>query len=135
MFPPAFTTVRQAIADYKIPDSKHVIKAGTQVMIPNIAIHYDERYWKNPQEFNPDRFTAEESAERPNMAFMPFGEGPRNCIGMRFALVNVKFAIATIIKNFKVTLDTTKTVLPLKFDPKNPNIAPLGGFWVKFEKI
>lgn len=53
-------------------------------MIPNIGIHYDERYWKNPEDFNPDRFSAEESAKRPNLAFMPFGEGPRNCIGRRY---------------------------------------------------
>lgn len=52
-------------------------------MIPNIGFHYDDNFWKNPMEFNPDRFTAEESAKRPNLAFMPFGEGPRNCIGMR----------------------------------------------------
>lgn len=57
-----------------------------------------------------------------------------NC-PFRFAQVNVKFAIATIIKNFKVTLDTSKTRFPIIFDPKNPNIAPVGGFWVKFEKI
>lgn len=56
-------------------------------MIPNICIHYDDRYWKNPQEFNPDRFTPEETASRPNLAFMPFGEGPRNCIGMRLKLL------------------------------------------------
>lgn len=82
-YPPAFTTVRQALNDYKIPDSKHVITAGTQIMIPNIGFHYDDRYWKNPQNFDPERFTAEEIAKRPNLAFMPFGEGPRNCIGMR----------------------------------------------------
>jgi cytochrome P450 len=55
-------------------------------MIPMIGIHYDERYWQNPEEFNPDRFSAEETAKRPNFAFIPFGEGPRNCIGMRLAI-------------------------------------------------
>lgn len=58
-------------------------------MIPNICIHYDDRYWKSPREFNPDRFTPEEAEKRPNLAFMPFGEGPRNCIGMRYKLATV----------------------------------------------
>lgn len=71
------------MSDYKIPGSKHVIKKGTQVIIPSLSIHYDERYWKNPDVFDPDRFTSEEIAKVPNMAYLPFGEGPRNCIGMR----------------------------------------------------
>lgn len=72
-YPPAFTTTRQAVEDYKIPDSKHVVKKGTQVMIPIISIHYDERYWKNPQDFDPDRFTVEEISKRPHLSFLPFG--------------------------------------------------------------
>lgn len=50
-------------------------------------------------------------------------------------MVNVKFAIATLVKNFKATLDTTKTQLPLTFDPKYPAMAPVGGFWVNYERI
>lgn len=76
--------MRQCLSDYKIPNSKHVIEKGTQIMIPTFGFNYDEKYWKNPQAFDPDRFTAEEVAKRPSMVFMPFGEGPRNCIGMRF---------------------------------------------------
>jgi len=72
--------------DFKIPDSKHVIKQDSQVMIPVHAIHYDDRYWTNPEAFDPDRFTAEESAKRPNCSYLPFGVGNRNCIGMRRVL-------------------------------------------------
>ncbi|CRL05217.1 CLUMA_CG018035, isoform A [Clunio marinus] len=135
MYSPGFVTLRQPNQDFHIPNSKHVIKKGTQVLIPNLAIHYDSRYWKDPDTFDPDRFTNEEIAKRPTGTFMPFGEGPKNCIGMRFAQVNVKFAIATIIKNFKVTLDQSKTPLPLKFDPKEQNLYPIGRFNVKFERI
>jgi cytochrome P450 family 6 len=77
---------RENNADYQIPGSKHVIEKGTPFVIPIIAIHHDERYWKNPNVFDPKRFTPEEVAKRPNLAFMPFGEGPRNCIGMRLAI-------------------------------------------------
>lgn len=56
-------------------------------------------------------------------------------INFRFALVNVKFAVAIIVKNFRIELDESKTVLPLKFDPKAITIEPVGGFHVKFEKL
>lgn len=69
--------------DYKILNSKHSLKKGDNIVIPVSQIHNDEEYWEKPEEFNPDRFTSEESSKRPNIAFLPFGEGPRNCIGMR----------------------------------------------------
>jgi len=53
----------------------------------------------------------------------------------RFGLVNVKFGVATIIKNFKATLDTSKVELPLRFNPQNANPEPVGGFHVKLERI
>lgn len=82
-FTPNSFLFRQAVKDYQIPGSKHVIRKGMQVLIPSLAYHYDDRYWKNPEVFDPDRFTSEEIAKVPNMAYLPFGEGPRNCIGMR----------------------------------------------------
>ena len=83
MYPPIPSMFRKAQDNYKIPNSKHVIPKDTLFLIPVIGYHYDERYWNDPTTFNPDRFTAEESANRPNFAFMPFGEGPMGCIGMR----------------------------------------------------
>lgn len=76
--------LRKCLYDYKVPNSKHVIEKGTQIMIPTIGFNYDEKYWTNPEKYDPERFTAEEVAKRPSMVFMPFGEGPRNCIGMRY---------------------------------------------------
>lgn len=134
-FVPTPVTIRQASTDYKIPNSKIVIEKGSLVMIPSIAFHYDEKYWKSPETFDPERFLPEEIAKRPNLAFMPFGNGPRNCIGMRFGLVNTAFAIATIIKNYKVSLDTSKVPLPLQLDIKKQGMEPNGGYWVKIEKI
>lgn len=127
--------IRQALVDYKIKNSNIIIEKGTQVWIPNRAFHYDEKYWKNPESFEPERFLAEENANRPSLAFMPFGNGPRNCIGMRFGLVNSMFGVATIIKNFKVTTDTMKLSLPIRFDPKSMGGDPVGGPWVKLEKL
>jgi cytochrome P450 family 6 len=83
-YPPALNALRRAINEYKIPNTKHTIPAGMQVVIPTMSIQNDERYWDKPEEFRPERFTPEEIQKRPSCTFMPFGEGPRNCIGMRY---------------------------------------------------
>jgi cytochrome P450 len=70
-----------------------------------------------------------------NIFILFTGEGPRICLGQRFGLLTVKFAIATIIRNFKVTVDDTKIKWPLRIDPKRGgDIDPIGGYWVRFEK-
>jgi cytochrome P450 len=68
------------------------IPKGATVFIPIIGIHFDEKYWKNPKKFDPERFTQDEIAKRPSNAYIPFGDGPRNCIGMRYG--NVDFIIS-----------------------------------------
>lgn len=82
-FPPGPFIIRKALNDYKIPNSEFVIEKDQQIMIPVSGFHYDSEYWEDPEEFNPDRFSVQESAKRPNLAFLPFGAGPRNCIGLR----------------------------------------------------
>jgi cytochrome P450 family 6 len=64
--------MRKAHEDYKVPNSNHVIPKGSDVWIPIIGFQNDEKYWKNPTVFNPDRFE-EKSDDRPSFAFMPFG--------------------------------------------------------------
>lgn len=68
--------------DYKVPDSDLVIEKGTTVMISTMGLHMDEKYYPDPEKFDPDRFTEEEKATRPNYTYLPFGDGPRLCIGM-----------------------------------------------------
>lgn len=75
------TQMRKANRDFKIPNSKLVIPAGTFIMIPTSGLHHDERYWKNPEKFDPERFTDENIKTRPQFSYIPFSEGPRICIG------------------------------------------------------
>ncbi|KAG5674906.1 hypothetical protein PVAND_004851 [Polypedilum vanderplanki] len=126
--------LRQANEDYKIPNSNHVIPKKANIIIPMVGFHYDDRYWKNPEKFDPERFTPEEIAKRPNHVYLPFGDGMRNCIGMRYGLLIVKFAIATTLRNYKLKLNP-KMKYPIKLDPKNPLLEPEGGFHLDLERI
>ena len=77
------------------------IKKGTRINVPVLAVHWSENNWKNPMEFNPERFF--ENDYDP-IAWMPFGVGPRFCAGMRFAELEFKLVMAKTIKNFKFEL-------------------------------
>lgn len=82
-YPVVSTLTRAPIQDYKIPDTNVVIPKGQTTFIPVHAIHWDENIYPEPEKFNPDRFTPEEKEKRHQFAYIPFGEGPRLCIGMR----------------------------------------------------
>ncbi|KAK3089747.1 hypothetical protein FSP39_006170 [Pinctada imbricata] len=83
------------VAGYKIPKD-------TALNISIYAVHHNPEYWPNPEKFDPDRFTPEEKAKRHPYAFLPFGHGPRNCIGMRLAYLEAKAAIASILQKYRL---------------------------------
>ncbi|CAI5791845.1 cytochrome P450 3A9-like [Podarcis lilfordi] len=76
------------------------IPKGMTVMIPPSILHYDPEYWPEPKEFRPERFSKENKESINPYIYLPFGAGPRNCLGMRFALLTVKAAIASLMQNF-----------------------------------
>lgn len=82
-YPVVSNLQRKAIKDYKIPDSDVVLPKGRSVMIPVHAIHHDPEIYPQPEKFDPERFSVEEKAKRHQFSYLPFGEGPRICIGMR----------------------------------------------------
>ena len=79
MYTPGSATLRKASEDFKVPNSNITIRKGYKVWMPTLAFHFEEKFWKNPNKFDPERFTSEEIAKRPPMSYTPFGEGPRNC--------------------------------------------------------
>ena len=76
--------------DYPFPGTNLTIPVGTEVHIPIIGFHFDEDIFPDPQKFDPERFTPEAIAGRHPLAYMPFGDGPRKCIGINFALLVAK---------------------------------------------
>lgn len=134
IFSPAGILIRKAAQDYKIPNSNITIPKDVMIQIPVHSIHNDPEYYPNPAKFDPERFTPEEVAKRHPYAFLPFGEGPRNCIGMRFAQLQAKYALAIVVEAFELSLNP-KTIEPIRVDPKSPNLHVKGGLYVNFKAL
>lgn len=135
MYPPAVTTRRITKEDYNIPNTKIVIEKGMGVIIPIYGIHHDPEIYPKPEVYDPDRFSPGEVEKRHQFAFLPFGEGPRICIGMRFAVIEVKIALVKILTNFDFKLDRSKTSVPLKISPSKIVLSPDEGIIIDFKKI
>ena len=105
MFTPVIRMPRVATADYKLVDgAKEIfIPKGTPINLAFYAVHYDADYWPRPEVFDPERFSAQNRGNIRQFTFLPFGDGPRNCIGMRFALLEAKLAVARLVTKFKFT--------------------------------
>lgn len=104
-------------------------KPGTEIVIPICGLHKDPKYWDNPEIFDPERFSDENKKNIEKMAFLPFGEGPRICVGMRMAMLQMKSCLATLMKDYKLEV-SPKMQLPLRLSPNYFLSAPLGGGWV-----
>ncbi|KAJ3651673.1 hypothetical protein Zmor_017697 [Zophobas morio] len=132
--PPAPFLNRKCVKEYKVPGEDLVIEKGVGVMISVLGIHYDEDNYPNPTQFNPDHFSDENKNSRHNFAYLPFGEGPRNCIGMRFGLLQSKLGLACLIKNYKFTINK-KTLEPLRYKQNSRVLAAEGEIWLNAQKI
>lgn len=91
----------------------------------------DPKYYPNPEQFMPERFNEEEQRNRHKGTFLGFSEGPRNCLGMRFAMAQVKIALACIIQNFHIKLSPHH--LPIVIDPQTLLSHPKDGILIRFE--
>ncbi|XP_062554687.1 probable cytochrome P450 28a5 [Armigeres subalbatus] len=115
----------------KIPVAK-----GTSVVVP-FFVQLDSQYYDEPDEYNPERFSPENGGGkqyREQGVYFPFSEGPRMCLGMRFAVAQLKRGIVEIIDKFEVSL-SSKTLIPFKYDPKLFMLYPIGSIWLDYKTI
>uniref|UniRef100_A0A2K6KKT2 unspecific monooxygenase n=1 Tax=Rhinopithecus bieti TaxID=61621 RepID=A0A2K6KKT2_RHIBE len=91
------------------------IPKGLAVMVPIYALHHDPKYWTEPEKFCPERFSKKNKDSIDPYRYIPFGAGPRNCIGMRFALTNIKLAVIKALQNFSFET-CEETQIPLKLN-------------------
>lgn len=119
---------------YKVPGTDFVLEKGLKVFIPVHAIHHDPEYYPDPEIFNPDRFTPEADQIRDQITFLPFGEGPRNCIGLRFGMMQAKVGLVTLLQNYDISF-CKKSVVPLKISKNRFILSAEGGVYLKFKSI
>lgn len=113
LYPPANRFERVANKDFEFEGVK--IKKGQVVVVPVYPLHYDPETYPNPEEFDPERFNEENKKLRDSATFLPFGVGPRICIGMRFAIIEIKILMASILSKYRfVTCDKTPVISLIK---------------------
>ena len=121
---------RLCTKDYPIPDMNYTIPKGMIVQVANFQ--NDDEFFSNANKFNPENFLEESKQNRSPYAYSTFGHGPRNCVGMRFALMQMKLILVHMVRNFKI-LECEKTPKELDPDPMHTSQLPKGGLWVKLE--
>lgn len=118
-----------------------IIQGGSTVLIPVNAIHYDpginihydsyeiiwysiilnintfSEYYPDPERFEPDRFESETKKKRDPMKWLAFGDGPRNCIGLRFGMMQARIGLVALIKNFEFAI-SPETTIPIGISKK-----------------
>jgi cytochrome P450 len=105
LHPPAYNTGRQTVRDIELAD--HKIAAGSIIAINILGIHRRADYFDNPMQFAPERMLPDVKKARPRHHYMPFGAGPRICIGAHFALLEAQLALATMVQRAKIQTLTT----------------------------
>ncbi|XP_073950244.1 probable cytochrome P450 6a13 [Choristoneura fumiferana] len=87
-----------------VPTLKNPLKLtkGTPIMIPVQSMHMDPKYYPDPEKFDPERFTEEQAQNRPKYTYMPFGEGPKQCLAPRLGALQVKVAVMSIVEHFRL---------------------------------
>ncbi|KAL3877748.1 hypothetical protein ACJMK2_035410 [Sinanodonta woodiana] len=131
MYPTASLIVTRQAAESRSYNGVY-IPAGMAVQANVWALHHDEQLWQNPEEFIPERFSPQYKEKIVRYSFLPFGAGPRSCIGERFALLEIKLTIVRILKNYRFTRphDSEK---PLELVSRGA-IVPRDGVQIRVER-
>jgi unspecific monooxygenase len=121
LYPPAFTLVREAIradraGDIDIP--RHAV-----LMIAPWVLHRHQRLWRDPDAFDPDRFMPD-SPQPSRFAYLPFGAGPRVCVGAQFAMTEVTLVLAMLVRELQISLVDQEPVRPVAVVTTQPNHRP-----------
>ncbi|XP_075795493.1 thromboxane-A synthase isoform X2 [Pelodiscus sinensis] len=127
MYPPAFRFTRETLRDCVVRGQQ--IPAGAIVEIAVGHLHYNPEFWPEPEKFIPERFTAEAKLQHNPFAYLPFGAGPRSCIGMRMALLEMKMTLLRILQKFKFET-STETQIPLQLTSLS-TLGPKNGVYIK----
>ncbi|XP_037941491.1 probable cytochrome P450 6a13 [Teleopsis dalmanni] len=127
-------TTRVCTKDYAIPNTNHVIEKDTLVIVPIDAIYHDPEIYPNPEQFDPERFSADEVKKRHPMANLGFGEGPRICVGKRFGTMQIMIGLVMLLRNYRI-MPTSKTCVPMQYKLNKLVTEAKDGIYLKLVKI
>ena len=102
LYPPAWGFSRQALADDELGGFR--LPRGWLAFVIPYVLHRLPAFWQDPEAFDPERFLPERSADRPKFVYLPFGAGPRQCIGNQFALIEAQLSVATLAQSYRLHL-------------------------------
>ena len=122
LYPPAFTIVRMALAADEV--AGHAVPKGSLVVMAPWILHRHRRRWSHPERFDPTRFLPG-AAPIDRFAYLPFGIGPRICIGAQFALIEATLVLARLVASFRLELVGPKRVTPVAVVTTVPDRAPV----------
>jgi cytochrome P450 len=129
LYPPAAMVSRTATAPDRLRDRE--IKSGDLVLLPFYALHRNACVWDRPDAFDPDRFAPERAENINRFAYLPFGAGPRVCLGMGFALQEAVIVLATLLARFRFRAIPGRDPEPVMI----LSLRPYGGVWLDVEPL
>ena len=125
LYPPVWITNRTSLQDDEICGYR--VNSGEVVGVSPYVTHRLPEFWSNPEQFNPLRFSSENAAGRPHYTYLPFGGGPRQCIGNNFALLEAQVIFAMLVSRFQLQAVPER---PVKIEP-TVTLRPKDGLWMK----
>ncbi|HET8890331.1 MAG TPA: cytochrome P450 [Candidatus Angelobacter sp.] len=129
LYPPVWTLARTAVNEDEI--GGYPIPAGSEILIFPYITQRHPKWWQDPDVFRPERFAPENSAARPRYAYLPFGAGPRTCIGLNFAMTEILVALTLILQRFQIKLAIDPATV--RADP-SVTLQPRPGVPVRLER-
>ncbi|CAB3365187.1 Hypothetical predicted protein [Cloeon dipterum] len=131
-YPAVAVHFRMCNKKYTLPGRNITLEKGMHVAIPNYALQNDPKYFANPERFDPERFSSDDILNKLQYIYTPFGLGPRQCIGNRFAMVQTKLALLTFLQKYTVST-CEKTHFPVKFEAKQFIPTAKDGIWLQIK--
>ncbi|KAG8239333.1 hypothetical protein J437_LFUL018962 [Ladona fulva] len=140
MYPPGMSLNRMCSKRYYLPnpegeglDGGLWLEEGMVVTIPVYGLHHDPEIYPDPEKFDPERFSPDNKRDK-QAIYLPFGDGPKMCIGSRFALLQSKLAVVSVVSRFQLS-PNEKTKVPITIDPFHVVLNSKYGLWVNMKNL
>lgn len=129
---PAGAIVMRYVEEDLVLDDKYTLPRGSSPILCFLHVHRNPRYWPDPLRFDPDRFLPQNVAKQHPHAFLPFSGGPRNCIGLKYAMMAVKAMVAKVVQSYRIGCDY-RTISDIKLSSYLV-LRPCDGFKVSITR-